>query len=181
MHASADLVRHPASPDNAVDRLHVEVARTAGGGLGLRYRITGDIRRLRLPTPGEPLRTDGLWQHTCFEAFLRAADAGAYREFNFAPSGAWAAWQFAARRDGQSAPALPVPPIRSERGERHFVLEAALEAAALGDLAVMPIEAGIAAVIEDARGLVSYWALAHGAGAPDFHDPAAFTMRLAAP
>jgi hypothetical protein len=42
------------------------------------------------------------------------------------------------------------------------------------------LRAGLAAVIEDARGLLSYWALAHHSPQPDFHDPAAFTMPVPA-
>ena len=42
------------------------------------------------------------------------------------------------------------------------------------------ISAGLSAVIEDARGGLSYWALTHGANQPDFHDPATFVLRLPA-
>ena len=39
----------------------------------------------------------------------------------------------------------------------------------------------LAAVIEEEGGVKSYWALAHPAEKPDFHDPACFTATLAAP
>ena len=41
--------------------------------------------------------------------------------------------------------------------------------------------AGLSAVIEEKDGTKSYWALAHGGGAPDFHAPACFALPLAAP
>ena len=42
----------------------------AGPGLVLRYEVLGDIDHLRLPTPMPHGPADGLWQHTCFEAFV---------------------------------------------------------------------------------------------------------------
>jgi hypothetical protein len=36
-------------------------------------------------------------------------------------------------------------------------------------------------VIEESDGTKSYWALAHPAGPPDFHDPTCFALDLAAP
>jgi hypothetical protein len=39
----------------------------------------------------------------------------------------------------------------------------------------------LAAVIEEASGVKSYWALAHRADQPDFHDPACFVAELPAP
>ena len=41
---------------------------------------------------------------------------------------------------------------------------------------------GLSAVIEEEGGIKSYWAVAHPDGdKPDFHDPACFAARLAAP
>ena len=37
---------------------------------------------------------------------------------------------------------------------------------------------GLSAVIEEVDGTKSYWALAHGAGPPDFHNPACFAYHL---
>ncbi|MFH1604330.1 MAG: hypothetical protein ABIH03_10540, partial [Pseudomonadota bacterium] len=36
----------------------------------------------------------------------------------------------------------------------------------------------LAVVIEHQDGSISYWALAHPAGAPDFHHPVAFALEL---
>ena len=177
MGASAELIRHDASRAGAARSIRVEASRAAGGALRLRYGVSGEIARLFLPTPRGPERRDGLWQHTCFEAFLRAAGTDAYHEFNFAPSGDWAAYRFTSRRAGRSEPALPAPRIHASRSADRFVLEAEL---ALAGFDGQDLEAGIAAVIEDADGALSFWALAHGAAAPDFHDPAGFTMRLPA-
>ena len=36
----------------------------------------------------------------------------------------------------------------------------------------------LTAVVEDDRGSLSYWALRHAPGNPDFHDPDAFALEL---
>ena len=38
---------------------------------------------------------------------------------------------------------------------------------------------GLSAVIEEQDGTISYWALRHAAGKPDFHHPDGFAMELA--
>jgi hypothetical protein len=73
----------------------VDVQRLPAGALHLTYRVEGDIAQLQLPQQKPPARTDGLWRDTCFEAFLRAPGSSAYDEFNFSPSGEWAAYRFA--------------------------------------------------------------------------------------
>ena len=35
---------------------------------------------------------------------------------------------------------------------------------------------GLSAILEEEDGTISYWALAHGAGRPDFHHPACFAL-----
>ncbi len=85
---SLRLKLHEQSPSPAT-QIEVEFARVSGG-LRLDYHLFGDFNRIRLPAPQPSARTDGLWQHSCFEAFL-AGDRG-YYEFNFSPSSQWAAY-----------------------------------------------------------------------------------------
>lgn len=180
MNNPIDLVAHPATPCVAVHRIAVTLLREAAV-LRLSYRIEGDIQALRLPPPAETHRRDSLWQHSCFEAFLRADERQSYYEFNFAPSGAWAAYRFDERRRGGSAPDVTMPSIecRGDAAAFEMRVEQALDAMPeLGGNATL--HAGLGAVIEDARGMLSYWALAHGAAQPDFHDPATFRLRLGA-
>ena len=50
-------------------------------------------------------RADDLWRTTCFELFV-AGEGTAYREYNFSPSGQWAAYDFDDYRAGmRNAPA----------------------------------------------------------------------------
>jgi hypothetical protein len=76
---------------------------------------------------------------------------------------------------------MTTPAIRDERAADSFGLCAVLPVSELPELArASTIHAGIAAIIEDEHGTLSYWALAHAAGEPDFHDPATFTLALPA-
>ena len=61
-----ELIRHPDTPCDAVDRIDVAVARPQSGMLALRYTVSGRIAGVRIAPPTEPLRADQLWQTTCF-------------------------------------------------------------------------------------------------------------------
>lgn len=164
------LIPHPLTPCDAVTRLEVEVARE-GHGLVLRYLLTGDLARLAIPAPAEPERVDGLWEHTCFEAFV-VGDGKGYREFNFAPSTAWAAYRFDGYRQGM-APLKTVEP-RIETAASGDTLEVRVS------LTLPPGSArlSVTAVIEEAGGRFSYWALRHPAEHPDFHDAGGFVLEV---
>lgn len=135
----------------------------------LRYRVDG-CGALVLPPYAGKGRADDLWRATCFEMFL--GDAGpAYLEFNFSPSARWAAYFFPTYREGRVEPELTFPPdIQADQGLEIFVLTVFL---ATRDVAGAG-RVGVSAVMEEQGGRFSYWALAHGAGAPDFHNPACF-------
>ena len=62
-------------------------------------------------------------------------------------------------------------------GGKFAIFDAALPAAGLPQT---ECAMGISCVIEETGGHKSYWALAHGREAPDFHDPSCFTARLGA-
>jgi hypothetical protein len=178
--AAAELLPHAASTRGGIRSIRAS-ARIAAprGELRISFRVDGAIDRLQLPKPGTVLRTDGLWQHSCFEAFLRADASESYHEFNFAPSGEWAAYRFASRREGRQSPAMPALEIEFRRAAEFCELDVAVPLATLPDLAQAPtLQAGLAAVIEDPEGRLSYWALAHRGATPDFHDPATFILRM---
>jgi hypothetical protein len=169
------LICHPASPCAAVRRIAVE-ARRRGGRLVLRYTVSGRIDDVRLPPPAAPARADALWRHTCFEAFVRPSSGPAYYELNFAPSMQWAAYQFDAYRSGmRGATAIEAPQIEAGAAAGRDSLQAALALPAAG----AAWRLGLAAVIEEAGGGISYWALAHPPGRPDFHHADGFALELA--
>jgi hypothetical protein len=166
------LKRHPDTPCDAVTGIAVDIAYTLRGDLRLAYRVTGDIAALRLPPPAIAARTDNLWQHACFEAFIRSASDGTgYHEFNFSPSTQWAAYRFDAYRAGM-APVDLLPRIETHATSTVFELRAVL---------ALPSSASrlaLSAVIEETSGRKSYWALTHPPGKPDFHHPDCFALEL---
>lgn len=178
MKRCAVLACHPATPCGPVRRFAVGV-RERTGGLALEYRVEGDIDALSIAQPGLPQRADGLWQNTCFEAFIKG-QGDEYCEFNFAPSAAWAAYRFTAYRQGMAVLENIEPvQIATYRDAHRFDLEALLNL----DPWPMPDKGGclllgLSAVIQDRHGGVSYWAYAHAKGKPDFHHPDSFAFEF---
>lgn len=171
------LKLHPASRCDAVAAIDVTVERDGANGLRLRYQVTGALGDLRLPPEAPPARVDALWRSTCFEAFVREGEGPAYFEFNFASSTAWAAYRFAAyRRDRENVGEIAPPAIVVRREPRVLQLETELRALRLAENARWRI--GLSAVIEETNGRLSYWALTHPPGKPDFHHPDCFALEL---
>jgi hypothetical protein len=171
---------HPESRGGKVLGVGVRARREPGGTLAITYSIEGDIARLRLPAAKTPQFAERLWQHTCCECFVALEDAPGYHEFNFAPSGEWAAYAFKKYRDG--APLIddalnPRIGVRKDAGK--LEVDASIS---LGRLSAMHASArqslALSAVIEDEDGMLSYWALKHPPGKPDFHHRDAFALEL---
>ena len=183
------LTCHPATPCPLDLQLSVSLAAAGsetGAGWLLHYRITGDTAGLLIPPPDTPGPADGLWQHTCFEAFVARTGEPAYQEFNFSPSGQWAAYRFSAERvrDLSAEAAAPAwaPELEFLEQPQSLDLQAwlpreALPATATGAFLIL----GLSAVLETRDGQLSYWALHHPAARPDFHHRAGFAHVLDLP
>lgn len=163
------LIPHPTSSPAGLT-LEVE-ARRVEQVLSLEYVLAGPVEMVRWPQAAARERTDGLWQATCFEAFVRTTDG--YAEYNLSPSGAWAAYRFDGYREGMRALDMPAPFIVTRTAQGRFVLTADV---------TLPEDAGeavgLAAVIESFDGTIAYWALAHPSDKPDFHHPDSFALDL---
>jgi len=140
-------------------------------GFEAEFRLDGTLEGIVLPPSGPSIRADGLWKSTCFEIFWQGIGEEGYREFNFAPSGKWAAYGFDSYREGMREAAVNAIAVScshaSARGSGEMVLRANVAA----DLA-SPAQVGLSAVIEHRGGGLQYWALAFAPGPPDFHSEA---------
>jgi hypothetical protein len=172
------LVPHPDHPPVGVRAITATLGPARGHWLPLRWRIEG-AGALVVPAFAGRGRADGLWRTTCFELFLAPEGGDGYCEFNLSPSERWAAYDFAGYRDGMVDRAMPRDAACALRGHGNLMIfDAALP---LAGLPARPCHAGLSAVIEEAGGRISYWALAHPVGKADFHHPACFATTLAAP
>jgi hypothetical protein len=173
-----NLIPHPSAPpsDPALKVwANVDYAGAFGATatVNIWFGVGASAERFVIPE-GEPKRADELWKTTCFEAFLREAGQTAYREWNFAPSGQWAAYDFSSPRKGMKNAKLDQPPyVRMEDNFTWWALGATIAVDA-----DKKWELGLSAVLEDKDGTKSYWALAHAGDAPDFHVADCFIARL---
>ena len=174
------LTCHPDTDNPAVRGIEVQVCWHQEGPLALTYMLTGNCTQLQIP-PSRPLaRADDLWRHTCFEAFISIQGDLAYQEWNFSPSGEWAVYRFRSYRDHLPLrDDEPAPALRVHQAKQHLDLDARI--CLPHRLTVQPLQLALSAVIEDDRGKLSYWALTHPPGKPDFHHPDAFTLEITPP
>jgi hypothetical protein len=180
--ATVTLTRHPAT-DCSIRTIEVNASWREPNVLKLNYVASGDISRLRIPETSLPRRTDGLWQHTCFEVFIGIKNISTYREFNFSPSGEWATYAFQRYRVGVLLDGDPRPPdivVHHTLDRLELSVTFRIEQlSALQSDAILRL--GLSAVIEASDGKLSYWALKHPADKPDFHHPDSFALELALP
>ena len=150
-----------------------------GAELQISWRLAGALEGVCLPAPAPvPQRRDGLWQTTCLEFFLASPGADAYWEVNLSPAGHWNVYCLSGYRQGMAPEtALQALPCRVTRTPGVLQLDLTCNLTALlpgGG----PLELAITAVLEQAGGALSYWALAHPGSAPDFHRRDGFQLRL---
>jgi hypothetical protein len=171
------LVVHPDTPSSGKFEVTVGVNRD-GYLLELNFLIVGDNSRLLLPKPVsyKPERGDGLWKHTCFEAFWKPTSGSEYYELNVAPSCEFAVYHFGSYRAGMRDVDPCVPRIFYAPPSDGTALDVVLAQPFDG-----PSQLALSAIIEETDGTKSYWALRHPSGPPDFHHADCFALELAAP
>lgn len=171
---------HPDSPNSPAVRIEVKVVRPRNDSLVLSYIVTGRTSDIRMSSLVAPTRSEKLWQHTCFEAFVRASSGAGYYEFNFAPSTQWAAYRFSGyRSEMRLVDEIGAPSIDVQLSHDRCTLDATLELDRLSDLPRKVLwRLGLSVLIEDTSGRKSYWALAHPPGRPDFHHADCFAYEL---
>jgi hypothetical protein len=175
------LACHPDTPSEAARAVGAQIRRTRGGILTLTYLIEGDLARMKIPARAPARIGEELWRHTCCEVFIACDGQAAYHEFNFAPSGAWAAYAFTRYREGGPLAAAGelVTQVSARKAANQVELGASIRLDGLSSLHPRAkLSLGVSAVIEDRDGGLSYWAIRHPPGRPDFHHPDAFALAL---
>ena len=172
------LTWHPATPPLAVRSVEARVLSITDNWFRVRWRVDG-VGKLVIPSFAGKGRQDDLWKTTCFELFMQPRGGTAYCEFNLSPSERWAAYDFTGYREGMSEREFRREPDCTMRvGQAIAIFDAALPRAQVPD---GKCAVGLAAVIEEEGGHLSYWALEHLGDRPDFHDASCFTAKVGAP
>lgn len=180
------LLAHPDVPSNGVRRIAAGAEFTGPDSLRFCYVLEADPRLIRVPPPVTAAgRTDKLWEHTCFEAFLGLLGSPGYLELNFSPSGQWAAYRFDSYRQGMAHALETAPRLVLRRLAQRLQLQAEVKLDG-SFLATGPgsgpdrrrLRLALSTVVEDGEGRLSYWAARHPAGRPDFHHPEGFSLEL---
>lgn len=140
--------------------------------------MAGDLEKVILPAPVVG-RSDGLWQSTCVEAFVKVEGQTSYREINASPTDGWATYSFTDYR-------LDMMPSVEPMAVERWIEGVALVVAVDFNLdALFPegqrgraLRLALSAVIEAVDGSKTYWALTHPSDKPDFHHPDSFVLDL---
>lgn len=141
------------------------------------YTITDLKNLLNLPAPftsegAGVSREDGLWNHTCFEMFIRKAHQKPYTEFNFSLKPAWNQYSFDSYR-------LPQPPKHSF----DITLQKmnwngqSLEVELTGFEPEEKFEISLTTVLQERSGKIHYMALKHAGSEADFHHVDSFILK----
>jgi hypothetical protein len=171
------LILHPQSRCDVVNAIDVDITRSGDTGLSLLFAVSGDIARIEIPDMSLAKRRNQLWQHSCFELFIRPVGEQAYHEYNISPSREWAAYWFSDwRLDMTDLPLDDAPLITTAPRDGELAVSVQLSSPTLPVNSVWQI--GLSAVIEEKDGNFSYWALAHPPGKANFHHEACLALEL---
>lgn len=163
------------------------------------FQLSGPLQQLRIPSQAElAKRRDGLWQSTCFEAFVGVRGQKAYWEINLCPSGHWNVYALADyRQDLRPETAVQSLPFERqqwrEADEQHhlaltFALPLQVNASGLiwgpptpqANAAMQPraaeLELSATAVLDHHHHGCSYWAWRHSGSEADFHQRSSFLL-----
>lgn len=174
-----NLIPHPSTPPaQPLFKVWATVDHAASLGAvattNIWFGVGAPAARFVISSVSEPWRADELWKTTCFEAFVREQGGESYREWNFAPKGNWAAYDFSGYRQDMAEAEVDSPPyIRMEDNFTWWTVGATIAVEADKQW-----ELGLSAVLEEKDGTKSYWALAHPSEKPDFHAAGCFAARL---
>jgi hypothetical protein len=169
-----ELVLHPNCAPGPIKRVSAAIQATPDG-CRAKFRLDGDIGRIKVPTHAVSGRMDNLWKTTCFEIFWQPHGGRNYREFNLSPSSRWACYDFDDfRLNSRDAPVSAIA-IACAAHDARLELETSIAS-------TLPLPANVAlnAIVEDLDGDIQFWALAFQPGKPEFHSEVCRALALEA-
>lgn len=152
--------------------------------VAISYSVQGPEPLLLPPVAEVPQFKKDLWQHTCFEFFVRPSSMKNYLEFNFSPSGNWAVFAFSSYRTALESfdPTGMVVGVQQTPSAKGVHVEATIDRTALNQHfqqdKIWEFRCSVTAVLENRDQKLTYWALTHGKIKPDFHLPETFILPL---
>lgn len=151
-------------------------ARFHEGNLELRYSLKYNKDDLVLPASAESIqRRDGLWEHTCFEAFVSQPGQTGYWEINLSPNGNWNFYRLSGYRENlQPETAIENLPIMVQSTKSGIELSCTVSLKSLLD-PEKPLEISLTTVLEHPTKGCSFWAWKHSGEDADFHLRDSFT------
>ena len=167
----------PFAPGPGVDPFQVTASvRGDGRELNVSFQLEGPLDQLVLPDPAPlPRRRDGLWQGSCFEAFVGVENDCGYWEMNVSCRGDWNLYRFDGYRNGGRAEQrLQVLPVAWQRTDQRLELALKLPLPSWLTTVDPRLEIALTTVLEHREMGCQYWALRHCGAEPDFHQRASF-------
>jgi hypothetical protein len=148
--------------------------------LSISYLLAGNLETIYVPSlRSNPARKDELWRTTCFELFIAVKNMPAYWEFNMSPSGDWNVYVMDAYRQVGMMEETRIKqfPLEIKKEANSISLEMAINLDPIIERKI-PIEVGIASVIQTLNGQETYWALVHPGTEADFHVREGFVLEV---
>jgi hypothetical protein len=144
--------------------------------ISIRYEIRGNVASLQIPSSKQtPERLDGLWNHTCCEAFISKDGHNAYKELNFSPSGDWNVYSFTNYQEGHQLDSdLKILSQQFIVDTNKLSLVVAIDVGQ--ELERAQLNVGITTVLQLKDNSITYWAVSHEAERPDFHVRKSFSI-----
>ncbi len=147
--------------------------------LKIKFILTGDLAKIIIPLANRSGdRRHNLWEHTCFEFFIRPKNTKKYWEFNLSPSGNWNVFYFLDYRlniaEEQAFKSLL---FEITQKPKSLTVEASVDLNKI-EIGDHELDLAVTAVIEDQTEKLSYWALTHPATKADFHHQDSFILSL---
>ena len=176
------LMSHPNTAQPSAPISVVAFLNRCNTKVMIEYVLTGDMKEFSIPAVSlNPSRVDGLWCHTCFEAFMRFEDSEAYYELNASPTDDWNLYS----SSGYHQDRIADDRINYIFQESHFsegiyrkVIHVDFANIFPADLNKLDLHMGITAVLEDRNQNLSYWAHTHCDTRPNFHMLESFSLQL---